>query len=120
MAEQEAWLLMIARVARDTSMRGEGLSLRAALARSRYKELRPTFAASDLLPVVRAYPELIEEWLSYSEDKRTNGGWYMLRDGVIGTLDEPRSEFAFTSLEQAASEYIVRELDFWATTDEPR
>ena len=59
-------------------------------------------------------PTIIEEWILYSEDKRTDGGWYLLRDGTIGQVRRRGEEIRFPSLEQAVAAYIVRELDFWA------
>jgi len=57
---------------------------------------------------------LLEEWLAYSEDKRTTGGWYLLRSGEIGRVGDPDSRKFFECLEQAVADYVVRELDFWA------
>lgn len=109
-------LLAILRIGPDTSMRGAGLSLRDALSLTRYRELRPQFVESDLLEHLREHPELIEEGLLYSADKRTSGGWYLLEDGTIGQVDRPGEESPFPSIEQAVAAYVVRELDFWATS----
>ena len=70
-------LLAILRIGHETSMRGAGLSLRDALSRTRYRELRPLFGESYLLAHLRDHPAPIEEWLLYSEDKRTDGEWYL-------------------------------------------
>jgi hypothetical protein len=99
-------------------MRGEAISLKEALARTRYKELRPSFAPVDLVSVIQDYPGVTEEWMSYSEDKRTSGGWYLLRDGMIGKVGDPESERSFASLSEAVAEYVVRELDFWVSVEE--
>jgi len=107
-------LLAILRIGRDTSTRGAGLSLRDALSLTGYRELRSQFVESDLLEHLREHPELIEEWLVYSADKRTSGGWHLSEDGTIGQLDRPGEESRFPSLEQAVAAYVVRELDFWA------
>lgn len=109
-------LLAILRIGRDTSMRGAGLSLGGALSLTHYRELRPHFAESDLLGHLREHPELIEAWLRYSADKRTDAGWYLSEDGTIGQVDRPGEESRFPSIEQAVAAYVVRELDFWATS----
>lgn len=106
-------LLGILRIGHDTSLRGVGLSLRDALSKARYAEIRPHFEESDLLPYLRDQPALLHEWRLYSEDKRTGGGWYLLENGTIGQL-RPQSEIRYPSLEEAVAAYVVRELDFWA------
>ena len=52
--------------------------------------------------------------MSYSEDKRTDGGWYILRDGTVGRLGKPATKRQFESLHQAVAEYVILELDFWS------
>jgi hypothetical protein len=89
-------LLRILKIGHDASMRGEGISLRDALERADYRNLRPRFDASDLIPIIREHPELIQEWLMYSEDKRTSGGFALENESAAGVAD-----------------YVVRELDFW-------
>ena len=60
--------------------------------------------------MLRRHPHLMEEWAQYSEDKRTNGGWYLsgLDIGRVGIVD---SVVSFQSVEQAVAEYGVRELE---------
>ena len=94
-------------------MRGAGLSIRDALSRARYGELRPQFGESDLLRHLKDRPEIITDWLLYSEDKRTSGGWYLLRDGTVGQVGQSEGEIRFPSLDEAVAAYVVRELDFW-------
>ena len=112
--EAEKELHAILRIGHETSIRGAGLSLRDALSQTRYREIRPALVESLLVTYLKDDPTLIEEWLLYSEDKRTDGGWYLLRDGTIGQVRRRGDEIRFPSLEQAVAAYIVRELDFWA------
>lgn len=107
-------LLEILRIAQDTSMRGADISLHEALARTRYKERRITFGTDDLRRVLKEHRELCEEWIAYSEDKRTSGGWYILPSKKIGRVGDPESQIRFTSLEEAVAEYVIREMDFWS------
>jgi hypothetical protein len=107
-------LLDILLVWEATSMRGEGLSLRDALRRARYSDLRGTFEAVDLRPLLEADPELLEVWFAYSEDKRTDGGWYLSRSGEIGRTGFPETRRRFDTPQDAVAEYVVRELEFWA------
>jgi hypothetical protein len=104
-------LLRILRIGHDASMRGEGISLIEALRRTGYQENRGQFGEPDLLRLIRANPDLVEQWLSYSEDKRTSGGWYILRNGEVGRVDAPGSSLRFESIEEAVAGYVVRELD---------
>jgi hypothetical protein len=118
MSDGNANLLEVLRIAHETSMRGAGLSLREALSRTHYKDRRAAFGADDLRPTLKAHERLAEEWFAYSEDKRTSGGWYLLRSGEIGRVGDPESLMRFDSLEEAVAEYVIRELDFWADLPE--
>jgi len=111
--DREMELLKILCVGRDTSMRGAGISLREAIALSRYDELRPSFGPTDLLPLVQKNPTLTQEWAAYSEDKRTSGGWY-LTGRQIGQVTT-NQKLEFISTEEAVANYVVHELDFWAS-----
>lgn len=108
-----AELLPILRVGHETSGRGSGISLRRAICAARYRELRAAFGPEDLLPLIRGDRTLVEQWLAYSEDKRTCGGWYILADGAVGQVDSAGPPFRFSSVEEAVAEYVVRELDYW-------
>jgi hypothetical protein len=112
--EEVDGLRAILSIGHDTSLRGAGLSLRDALARSGYGRVRETFEAKDLVPLMRAEPELVLQWLMYSQDKRTRGGWYLVEGSEIGRVGVPESVERFPSMEEATAEYVVRELDFWA------
>lgn len=107
-------LRAILAIGHDTSSRGLGLSLRDALRRCGYAQMRARFDASDLLPLVHAEPELVLQWVMYSQDKRTQGGWYLDESGEIGRISVPGSTTRFPSMGEATAEYVVRELDFWA------
>lgn len=115
MNPQHEKLLAILRIGHDTSIRGEGVSLRQALSRADYLEVRRQFGPQDFLPLLQARRELIEQWIMYSQDKRTSGGWYVTEEGEVGQVDDPNSRMRFASVEEAVAEYVVRELDFWST-----
>lgn len=118
MTDDNMDLLAILRIGHDTSSRGAGRSLRDALSRTRYKERRTRFGPGDLRPLLKVHREFAEQWFAYSEDKRTSGGWYLMRSGEIGRAGDPESQTRFDSLEEAVAEYVVRELDFWTGVDE--
>lgn len=114
MADADARYMAILRIGHDTSMRGEGLSLRDALARAEYTACRRHFGPEELRSIIAAHPSLVEEWLAYSEDKRLTDGWYVLRDGELGQVLKPASRLRYASIQEAVAEFVVRELDFWS------
>lgn len=57
-------------------------------------------------------PYLIEEWIRWSDDKRTSGGWYFLRDDsgyVVGSYPT-RKVLYFSEATVACAEFVVREV----------
>jgi hypothetical protein len=118
MSDRDARLISILRIGRDVSPRGDGVSIRDALKRVSYVGYRTTFKANNLLPLIAADPTLVEDWLAYSEDKRTSGGWYILRSGEIGQVSRPASRTTYSTIEEALAEFVVRELDYWMEPDE--
>lgn len=119
MSVDKTRLQAILGIAHATSIGGAGLSLREALRVTGYADHRASFAAADLQPIIAAQPVLVEQWLSYSEDKRTTGGWYITRDGEIGRVLQPTTRRTFSTIQDAVAEYVVLELDFWARSGEP-
>ena len=114
MTDYEKALFAILKIGHETSMRGTGISLNDALVRARYKDLRAGFCASDLVPLIEAYPTLVGEWVAYSDDKRTDG-WYLSEQGEIGLVGEPESREQFDSIPEAVATFVVRELDLAMT-----
>jgi len=114
MASVDFRVMAILRIGHQVSIRGEGLSIKDALARADYAAYRATFDVADIRALLEAHPSLVEEWLAYSEDKRTEGGWYVLRDGEIGQVLKPATQRSYASIEEAVAQFVVRELDFWA------
>lgn len=113
MKNDQTALLKILSVSHDASFRGAGLTLEQAIADSHYLELRPHFSAEDLVFLLEARPALVEAWLQYSRDKRTDAGWYVLESGEIGRRSSGET-FRFQTLDSAVAHYAVRELDFWS------
>jgi hypothetical protein len=107
-------LLPILRIGHNTSMRGAGISVSEALRATKYANRRRDFSPADLLLIIERDPSLIEEWISYSEDKRTDVGWYILRDGTVGRVGKPATTQRFEPIHLAVAEYVVLELDFWS------
>ena len=117
----EAQLMAVLRIGHDTSMRGGGLSLRDALARTEYSRLRPQFEPVELVPFMRANPDLVMQWLMYCEDKRTSGGfWVNETTFQVESLGAPDSVLRYESLEEAVAQFVVRELDYWSKVGDSR
>lgn len=87
-----------------------GVPLHKAIEQSRYRELRGSFGAADLVPIVRAHPELAQGWLEYSDSRRTDG-WYILEDGRVGLGSDPTKHKQFANLDEAVAYFVVEELD---------
>ena len=114
MTELRTRLRAILQIADDTSGRGAGISLHDALHRAKYADVRRAFGPDDLLPLIRADRALVDQWLSYSQDKRTSSGWHVSSEGELGQVDIPGHTVQFDSVEEAIATYIVRELDYWS------
>jgi hypothetical protein len=65
---------------------------------------------------LRTHPELIDDWLTYSADKRTSSGWFFQDDDVVtvGYFEADRGishEQHFSDRLQACAEFIMREIE---------
>jgi len=91
-------------------------SLRELVDETGYRELRPALERGELVAHLARHPKLVLDWLRYSEDKRTSGGWYLMHPStgwVVGRLggSEEERELRFGSGPEACAEFILRELD---------
>jgi hypothetical protein len=107
-------LIAILRIAQQVSAREGAGSLEEALAHAGYAAYRPHFDAADVRALLEVHPALLEQWLAYAEDKRTDQGWYVLRDGEIGRVTQPTAQRSYATIHEAVAQFVVRELDFWA------
>jgi hypothetical protein len=69
---------MVCRIASDFNRIGT-VSVLDLLRSSGYLQDPIALLEYHLEDVLRSYPELIDEWLRFSEDKRESNGWYLLR-----------------------------------------
>lgn len=65
MTDYETKLLQILSIAHEASLRGAGISLRDALIRTGYRDLRPYFEPTDLMPIIKSQPKLVDQWIAY-------------------------------------------------------
>lgn len=105
-------LTPILKIAKDISFSGKGISLVEALKRSNYSELRKSLSEENLTSALKANPPFVQEWLVYSENKRTTGGYY-LSNRVVGNLHSKVEKYSFENDEEAVAKFIILELDYW-------
>jgi len=71
-------------------------------------------------------PQLVDDWLRYSEDKRTSAGWAFFREGETWVVSQPFPNHGtpvsrrYIAAFAACADYVLSELDFWADADDPR
>jgi hypothetical protein len=111
--------------ARDALFQGRGFSIARQLHRIRYSDIRPLLTEEQLEARLTSEPALIDQWLQFSNDKQTSGGWYFGKRGgtwIIGRrprnwslrirTPDPEPE-SFSSGARACATFVLRELDFW-------
>ena len=92
--------------------RGEG-SFRDLVRARGFAEFRGQFAARELADYLRARPALIDQWVAYSEDKRTSDGWYLRPPFSVGRITReppPAREQRYRDLAAACAAFIIAEL----------
>ncbi|MCK5944712.1 MAG: hypothetical protein KAI24_22175 [Planctomycetes bacterium] len=76
----------------------------------------------ELAGLLKLYPELVQAWVSYSEDQRVSSGWYLAppREGfehfvpwTVGYVEPSgaRPELAFPDQFAACAYFIVRQVE---------
>ena len=90
-----------------------GLPLLEVVQASGYAEFRGQFAASELAEYLRARPAVVDQWVTFSEDKRTSEGWYLRPPYSIGRVSReppPMHEVKHVDLAAACAAFIIAEL----------
>jgi hypothetical protein len=112
-------------IARDFRRPGAP-SVQALLEASSYRAVRGGLDVAQLEDVVESQPQLVEDWLRYSEDKRTSGGWAFYPEGEAWVVSQPfpnqgaSVERRYSRASAACAEYILAELDYWADVSDRR
>ena len=94
----------------------EARSIANALVESGYREVRRELSRAELADYLARHPSRIRDWVRYSEEKQTSGGWYLLHptaEWIVGRLAGPEEEreLRFRAGPEACAEFILRELD---------
>lgn len=81
-----------------------------------YFETYDQIGEQDIYKVIVKYPEYIKEWLLWSENKRTDEGWYLKQDnggkyivGYLSKISSTQTEYPDASLACAA--FIKHEIE---------
>ena len=109
-------LLAMLVLSHETLARGDGLSLHTALTRSGYDSIVAQIRRSRLVPVLRAHPEVLQHWITYSERKPSNIGRYLVSSSSfeVASVESPGSSVRYGSVHEAVAEFIERELAYWS------
>lgn len=115
-------ILRVLAIAREhsTACGGRGLSLRDLIEEVDYHELRPRIRAAQLAEILRARPDIVDDWIAYSEDKRTSFG-YGFGPSPAGDwlVDGPEGyRVRFGSRHDGCADFVLRELDFWLAIED--
>jgi hypothetical protein len=93
--------------------RRTGRSVLEIVRASGYEEFQRQFTARDLAVYLRSRPDIIAEWVAYSQDKRTSDGWYLRPPYSIGRISAdspPMQEIKHVDLAAACAAFITAEL----------
>lgn len=117
-ASREENVLAILSIPNALSSNSNGISLLDAIRETRYVQIRDSLDAEMLAEALRSDRSAVERWIQLSEDKRTSGGWYVLRESrEIGQLSDACSTRTFKTIEDAVANFILNELDSASSHD---
>jgi hypothetical protein len=102
-------------LARDFSQK-RTVSIYELLQQAGYMEAVGKISDQDIYRELVAAPDFADDWLEYSEDKRTSNGWYYKQTDngkyLVGYVDESgKTETEYDDKIKACSKFIKQELD---------
>ena len=91
------------------------ISMVELVAKSGFDDSDGSSLRSAIEEQLRAHPQLIDDWATYSSDKRSDSGWYFEdRDSPLLGYYDPTigssQEQVFSDRARACTEFIIREL----------
>lgn len=95
----------------------EALSIYEMLNQTGYTERPGRLTVEAIRKALARRPECLSEWLDYSADKRSHGGWYIRAEvggfevGKIDANGRTAEQESYSDLEEACANFIRRELD---------
>jgi hypothetical protein len=97
------------------SLRRGDVSIVTLLTKSGYQAVDQIFGVAYIQEYVRIYPELIDDWSTYSGDKRTSGSYFHDGDppsvGYCDASGRRSQEQIFSDRSEACAQFIKYELD---------
>jgi hypothetical protein len=91
-----------------------GKSALAAVRQSGYAVVRDDITPADIARHFELHPAYVEDWCLYSLDKRTSGGWYLVRDDhgwTVGSLSVSYPNELYDSGAAACANFALREIE---------
>jgi hypothetical protein len=108
---------MVCRIASDFYRLGN-ISVLDLLRFSGYLHDPDAVLEHHLEDVLRSHPDLIEEWVKLSGDKRTGSGWYLLGpirsdnpEWIVGYYPKGREQRCFSDRFKACAFFIKQEVE---------
>ena len=95
------------------------VSIYELLQKTSYLKVADQISEQDLYKGLAIHPDFISDWLEYSEDKRTDDGWYFkLSDRnkyLVGSVNESGiTETEYNDKIEACAVFVKKELDLIA------
>ena len=110
-----ATLLAIMRLGYETLIRGDALSLHTVFEGAGHTKFIDELRRSKVARLLRAYPDILQHWIRYSENKPIKGGyWLRASTFEVGAAESPEAGVMYSSIQEAVAEFIARELGYWS------
>lgn len=95
------------------------VSIYELLQKTSYLKVAGQISEQDLYEGLATHPDFVSDWLEYSENKRTDGGWYFkLSDRnkyLVGSVNESGiTETEYDDKIEACAVFVKQELDLIA------
>ena len=94
------------------------VSILSLLQATGYFEFHDQIAEEDIREALIRFPERVEEWIQYSEDKRTSSGWYVIQNdeglyetGYISDACTPTKRVQYENVVDACASFIKHEIE---------
>lgn len=92
------------------------ISIHELLRQTGYPKVADQITEQDVYKELLAHQRFVNNWLEYSEDKRTDGGWYFIQAGngkyLVGCVGNASTkETEYDDKIKACAKFIKQELD---------
>lgn len=93
------------------------ISIYSLLKEMGYFEIYDQINEADILDRLIKNPEYINQWLNWSEDKRSSSGWYFKKNEndnyIVGyfSIKEDHKIMEYSNIKEACASFIKREIE---------